>query len=546
MTKNILYIFIITVLTVLTSCSDDSAPNNQVPTLQALEATDVSYNEAMIHGQITTNPNNTMPRLRFVYGETAAMERGESTKSEELTPINGKVAMTLTGLSSGTSYSYLLLADNGRVQQQSNIASFFTLTKERPAIGNASVLAQGPTSLIIGFYVTEDGGEPLLECGCTLKAAHSEGEQRITASSTLTAGTLIKVFARNLTPTETYTIMPYARNKVGETVGEPLTVTLGSTIITDEPGSLSDLLDDRLGSMKTVTISGPMNGTDIRALRSLTGRDYYGNATTTQIEEIDMTDATIVSGGEGFSPSGFTKDNTISQGMFADLDNLKRIKLPNDVTTIERNALKDCSALTELTLPAMVESVLPSDGCTALKAIYISAANEHFSSQDGILYDAAKTSLLWLPLARTGSLAIPSTVKTIGSYAFKGSSIEQLTLPASITSIGQAAFADSKITTLHLPDGLTSISSSLLQGCTKLKTLYIGSNTEILGNYIFAGCPLTDIYISATIPPVCSSNTFTSNGKDIRNSCKLHVPSSCFNTYINHSYWSKFTNILEY
>lgn len=546
MTKKTLYIFIISVLTVLASCSDDGAPSNQVPLLQALEATEVSYNEATIHGQITANPNSTMPHLRFVYGETAAMERGESTRSDELTPINGKVALTLMGLSSGTSYSYLLLADNGRVQQQSNIATFSTLTYNRPTIDNTALLAQGPTSLIIGFYVTDDGGEPLQECGCTLKAAHSEEEQRITASSTLTAGTLIKVFARNLTPTETYTITPYARNKVGETTGEPLTVTLGNTIMTDEPGNLSDLLDDRLGGMKTVTISGPLNGTDIRALRSLAGRDYYGNATTTLIEEIDMTDATIVSGGEGYSPSGFTKDNTVSQGMFANLTQLKSIKLPNNVTTIERNALKDCSALTELTLPVTAESVLPSDGCTALKAINISAANEHFSSQDGILYDAAKTSLLWLPLARSGSLVIPSTLKAIGSYAFKGSSIEQLTLPSSITSIGQAAFADSRIATLRLPDKLTTVPSSLLQGCSRLKTLYLGSKTEILGNYVFAGCPLTDIYISATIPPVCSSNTFTSDGKDIRTSCTLHVPSSSFTTYINHSYWSKFTNILEY
>lgn len=546
MTRNILHILLFSLLTALASCSDDSAPDNQVPVLQALEATEVTYNEATIHGQITTNPNSVIPHLRFIYGETAAMERGESTRSDELTPVNGKVALKLTGLSSGTSYSYLLLADNGRVQQQSNIVSFSTLTKERPTTGNATILAQGPTSLIIGFYVTEDGGEPLLECGCTLKAAHSEGEQRITASSTLSAGILIKVYARNLTPTETYTITPYARNKVGETAGEPLTVTLGNTIITDKPGSLSDLLDDRLYTMNSITISGPLNGTDMRALRSLAGRDYEGHATTTQIEAIDLTDATIVSGGESFSPSGFTKDKTISQGMFANLSNLKSIKLPNDVTTIERDALKDCSALTELTLPAMVESVLPSDGCTALKTINISAANEHFSTQDGILYDASKTSLLWLPLARTGSLTIPSTVKSIGSYAFKGSSIEQLTLPASITSIGQAAFADSKITTLRLPDGLTTVSSSLLQGCTNLKTLYIGSKTEILGNYVFAGCPLTDIYISATIPPVCSSNTFTSNGSDIRNNCTLHVPSRSFNTYINHSYWSKFTNILEY
>ncbi len=522
------------------SCSEDGVPGSREPLITAADATDITYDSAILHGKIEVNAVTSMPFLHFVYGKSDNLLQGKYTTSEPITPINGNIIMPLTGLESGTNYSFFITADNGRVQQQSNILTFNTLTRSAPTMGDTKVLSQGPTSVIIGSNILSDGGEPILESGCIMKTATSTEEQRYATTEFDAEKGTMKTVIRNLEKETTYTSTTFARNKVGESRSLSIEVTLGNAFILDTPGRFSQLVDEQTNKLPSLTISGPMDGSDIKALRLVTSHDDDEATLST----IDMTDVSIVSGGDSYYESCFTKDNVISQYMFIDCNAIKNIKLPNTVTTIERDAFKNCTALTELTIPASVTSVLPSDGCTALKAINSSPANGNYSSHDGVLFNAMATELLWVPLAKAGTFSVPSTVTTIGKYAFKGSNITQIILPNGLTNIEQAAFAESNIQSIRLPNSLTTLSSSLLQGCERLESVHIGSGTQMLGNYVFADCPLTDIYVSATIPPVCSSNTFTSNGKDLRSQCTLHVPSTCIQTYISHTEWSKFKDIV--
>ena len=65
-------------------------------------------------------------------------------------------------------------------------------------------------------------------------------------------------------------------------------------------------------------------------------------------------------------------------------------------------------------------------------------------------------------------------------------------------------------------------------------TLYIGSGVTSLGNLQVNP---TTIYCYATIPPACSSNTFTGYG------AALHVPASAMVNYFSAQYWYNFTNL---
>ncbi len=503
-------------------------------------ATDITYDAATLHGRIEVNATTSMPFLRFIHGKTEDLLQGKYTTSEPITPINGNVSLPLTGLESGTSYSYMLTADNGRVQQQSDILNFTTLTRSVPTMGDIRVLSQGPTSVIIGSNILSNGGEPILESGCIAKITDSAIEQRYNTTAFDADNGTMKTVIRNLEKEATYDMTAYASNKVGESQSQTIAVTLSNAFILDTPGRFADMIGEQRSALPSLIISGPMDGRDIKALRQITTLRDGDNT----LSDIDITDVSIMSGGDSYYESSFTKDNVISQYMFISCNAIKSIKLPNNVTTIERDAFKNCTALTELTIPASVTSVLPSDGCTALKAINASPANGNYSSLDGVLFNAKATELLWVPLAKTGEFTVPATVTTIGKYAFKGSNITQLNLPNGLTTIAQAAFAGSNIQSIHLPNSLATLSTSLLQDCESLKTLYIGSATQMIGNYVFDNCPLTDIYVSATIPPVCSSNTFTSNGTDIRSNCTLHVPSSSIQTYMNHKDWKKFKDIV--
>lgn len=524
----------------LQSCNEDSVPGAREPIIMALDATDISYTSATLHGKIEVNSVTSLPHLYFVYGKTEDMEQGIYTTSDAITPINGNVALPLTNLESSTNYAYILTADNGRIQQQSSLINFSTLTIDLPTIGEVKVLSQGPTSVIIGSNILSDGGDSILESGCIMKASTSTEEQRYSTTKFDVNNGTMTTFIRNLKKETTYTLAAFAHNKVGESRSQSIEVTLGDAFILDTPGRFAELVDEQTDRLSSLTISGRMDGNDIKALRKVTNRGDNNE----ELFTIDMTDVSIVSGGNSYYESCFTKDNIITQYMFIGCSAIKDIKLPNTATTIERDAFKNCTALTELTIPASVTSVLPSDGCTSLKAINTSPANGNYSSHDGVLFNAKATELLWVPLAKTGAFTIPATVTSIGKYAFKGSNITQLTLPDGLTAIAQAAFAESNILSIHLPNSLTTLSSSLLQGCERLESVYIGSGTQMLGNYVFADCPLTDIYVSASIPPVCSSNTFTSNGTDIRSNCTLHVPSNSIQTYMNHKDWNKFKDIV--
>lgn len=70
------------------------------------------------------------------------------------------------------------------------------------------------------------------------------------------------------------------------------------------------------------------------------------------------------------------------------------------------------------------------------------AQNPNYSSQDGVFFDKAKTTLVIYPYGNTRtSYTIPDSVTTIGNRAFIGcTSLESVTIPNSVTSIGSEAF----------------------------------------------------------------------------------------------------------
>ena len=98
---------------------------------------------------------------------------------------------------------------------------------------------------------------------------------------------------------------------------------------------------------------------------------------------------------------------------------------------------------------------------------------------------------------------------------------------------------------MSLPSKLRQVPTGTFQKCASLTTVRLGEKTELLGNYVFDGCPLTDIYISAPTPPVCSANTFTTSGAGIFSSCRLHVAKGRKLYYKYNSTWGQFARIVE-
>ena len=179
------------------------------------------------------------------------------------------------------------------------------------------------------------------------------------------------------------------------------------------------------------------------------------------------------------NPNDGVEYTVVAVGGYAFLNcyGLTAVDLPASVLLLEYQAFDGCKNLTSVTMPG-VESINSSvfRNCNKFSAInlpktlkcfrndtfnesYFSAINvdadnEDFTSDDGVLYNKAKTDILAFPRKKTGSYTIPATITTIQSNDFPwgGMQLEELTIPATVTKIEHGAFPDNQIKKLVIED----------------------------------------------------------------------------------------------
>jgi len=173
----------------------------------------------------------------------------------------------------------------------------------------------------------------------------------------------------------------------------------------------------------------------------------------------------------------------ISETTFNQCKNLISISIPSSVSTIGKGAFQWCNKIISVTIPSSVTSIEEAAFATCGGYFTVDSNNSFFSSQDGVLFNKNKTTLLFCPSTKTGSYLIPTSVLNIGIAAFNyNSNLTSITIPASVSSISNYAFNNCTglIAIYSLatnPINLTS-SSSVFSGLSS-PTLYvpIGSRT---------------------------------------------------------------------
>lgn len=548
----------------LASCSSDK-PDNFEPQLQTLEAIDITRNEATMVGQCHTMGSTETPQLWFCYGEDPSMNQ----KTAVLTPADnnggkpdGTVVYRLNQLTPSTTYYYKLQGGSGNIVLSGEQLSFTTQPNAKPTAGEVTVLGISPLSAIVSYSISETGGDPITESGCYLSRQDggTMGDATTSIGSTSTgSGNTIKLVQTGdaddngmfrlriggLQPEVAYSIRPFAANKNGEDVGEAVSFVTTSTSIINDAGQLTELVGDDKYSFTTLSIAGVLNGDDLRTLRDMAGCDNEGKATAGQLSDIDLSGAQIAEGGKAYAEGHFTQTNVVGKAMLASCEKLKRIVLPLQTTKIEADAFRNCSSLHTIEVPTLVESIETSAGCTALTEINVQAGNSHYSSKDGVLLSGDGKSILWFPMGKEGEYTLPSTVTTVGDYAFRNCRIETFHFADGLTSIGKYAFYNSSVKEVSLPSTVKQIPTGLFQKCADLTTVHLGKNTELLGDYVFDGCPITNLYISAPTPPYCSNSTFASSGNNIFSTCRVHVPKNRRIYYRGDVIWAQFKRIVE-
>lgn len=112
------------------------------------------------------------------------------------------------------------------------------------------------------------------------------------------------------------------------------------TVSLEKAGDLQKAIEalEGEGLIGTLTVSGPLDNTDLYYLRWLAGRDSQGMPTEGQLRNVTMTNATL-------------PNNTLPDSIFKNCTMLRKVKLPSTIERIGKEAFNGCDHLTTLHVP---------------------------------------------------------------------------------------------------------------------------------------------------------------------------------------------------
>ncbi len=197
------------------------------------------------------------------------------------------------------------------------------------------------------------------------------------------------------------------------------------SIDVETPGTLEQLLGGRRNEVICLKVSGTVNSTDLKTIRSMAGCSVTGKGTMGNLSVLDMSEASIVKGGEAYLIEGDQEYTTEGDEMpykaFAGCTKLINVVLPERLKHYNTGVFAGCNNLDSVALSSSDESDFVIDGCFVL--------------------NKERTELIEALPTASVRYEVPKGVTWIHDEAFAGRFLyERLSLPETVDTIGKYAF----------------------------------------------------------------------------------------------------------
>ena len=267
------------------------------------------------------------------------------------------------------------------------------------------------------------------------------------------------------------------------------------TVTVTEAGTLSTLIPaSEKNAITSLTVSGTLNGTDIRFIREMAGLDIEGETTDGKLTELNIAGIELTDGGDAYYEDAWSKYYTAtSYDVSEDNDlyyctdlsyaftgtNLTKVVWPATMWEVGENALAYCSDLKEFVLGSETNEIKPHafSRCSALETITLTPK---------IIYI---DEFAFSDCSSLKSIALPAGLEMLDKSCFLGcSSLASVTF-GNVTEIREKVFYGCKaLTNVVLPATLTKLDKAAFDGCSSLTEITLPKKLKTLGEAVFEGC----------------------------------------------------------
>lgn len=193
---------------------------------------------------------------------------------------------------------------------------------------------------------------------------------------------------------------------------EPFNNSSKRTIHVATAGTLPNLIPEyEKYIVEKLTLTGELNGTDLRLLRDMAGNNYLGQKTSGKLAVLDLWNAKVVAGGEKYLDTNLidgssiringsfhydvSQDDEMPMYVFCGC-NLKTVIIPNSVKSVGNSAFYGCGGLTSATIGNSVTNIESSvfAGCSSLESVTIGAGVQSIGSN--IFNNHRPAKVIWL------------------------------------------------------------------------------------------------------------------------------------------------------